>query len=55
MTEPKDIYPEAAKWLARAKKAYQHTGQMSDWQVYISNLRTTYARRPALQRELAGL
>lgn len=49
------LYPEAAKWLARAKKAYQHKGQISDWQACISNLRATYARRPALQRELAGL
>ncbi len=50
-----NLYPEAAKWLARAKKAYQHKGQASEWQAYISNLRATYARRPALQRELAGL
>jgi uncharacterized Zn finger protein len=50
-----NLYPEAAKWLARAQKAYQHKGQMADWQAYISNLRATYARRPALQRELAGL
>lgn len=50
-----NLYPEAAKWLARAKKAYQHKEQMADWQAYISNLRATYARRPALQRELTGL
>jgi uncharacterized Zn finger protein len=50
-----NLYPEAAKWLARAKKAYQHKGQMADWQAYISNLRAAYARRPALQRELRGL
>lgn len=49
------LYPVAAQWLARAKKAYQHKGQMSDWQAYISNLRTTYARRPALQKALTGL
>lgn len=49
------LYPEAAKWLARAKKAYQQKGQAADWQAYISNLRVTYARRPALQRALEGL
>lgn len=49
------LYAQVAKWLALAKKAYQHKGQASEWQAYISNLRATYARRPALQRELAGL
>lgn len=50
-----NLYPAAAKWLARAKKAYQHKGQMADWQAYIENLRATYARRPALQKAIAGL
>ncbi len=50
-----NLYPDAAKWLARAKKAYQQKGQTSDWQAYIDNLRTTYARRPALQKAIANL
>ena len=44
------LYPVAARWLERAKKAYQQKGQDAEWQTYIDNLRTTYARRPALQR-----
>jgi uncharacterized Zn finger protein len=50
-----NLYPAAARWLARAKKAYQQKGQMVDWQAYITNLRSVYARRPALQRAIAGL
>ncbi len=49
------LYPIAARWLERAKKAYYQKGQDAEWQAYIDNLRTTYARRPALQRELQGL
>ncbi|HJW89760.1 MAG TPA: SWIM zinc finger family protein [Anaerolineales bacterium] len=50
-----NLYPAAAQWLRRAKKAYQHKGQLVEWQVYITNLRATYARRPALQKAIAGL
>ena len=50
-----NLYPGAAKWLARAKKAYQQKDQGADWQAYITDLRTTYARRPALQKALTGL
>lgn len=49
------LYPIAARWLERAKEAYQQKGQDAEWQVYIDNLRATYARRPALQREFQGL
>jgi uncharacterized Zn finger protein len=49
------LYPIAAHWLERAKKAYQQKGQNAEWQAYINNLRTTYARRPALQREIQRL
>jgi uncharacterized Zn finger protein len=49
------LYPIAARWLERAKKAYRQKGQDAEWQVYIDNLRMTYARRPALQREIQGL
>jgi len=49
------LYPIAARWLERAKKAYHQKGQDAEWQAYLDNLRTTYARRPALQREIQGL
>ena len=49
------LYPIAARWLERAKRAYHQKGQDAEWQVYMDNLRTTYARRPALQREIQGL
>jgi len=49
------LYPIAARWLERAKEAYHQKGQDAEWQAYIDNLRTTYARRPALQREIQGL
>jgi uncharacterized Zn finger protein len=48
-------YPLVAQWLARAKKAYIVKGQASEWQAYIDNLRTTYARRPALQSAIEKL
>ena len=50
-----ELYPIAARWLERAKKAYHQKGQDTAWQSYIDNLRMTYARRPALQREIQGL
>jgi uncharacterized Zn finger protein len=49
------LYPIAARWLERAKKAYHQKGQDAEWQAYIDNLRATYARRPALQREIKEL
>jgi tetratricopeptide (TPR) repeat protein len=49
------LYPIVARWLERAKKAYQQKGRNAEWQAYIDNLRATYARRPALQREIQGL
>jgi len=49
------LYPIAARWLERAKQAYHQKGQDAEWQAYIDNLRTTYPRRPALQREIQGL
>jgi uncharacterized Zn finger protein len=50
-----NLYPAAAQWLGRAKKAYQHKGQVAEWQAYITNLRTTYTRRPALQKAITNL
>ena len=48
-------YAAAARWLAKAKKAYIVSGRQAEWQAYLSNLKTTYARRPALQAELRKL
>lgn len=50
-----NLYPAAAKWLERAKQAYLHKGQAAEWQLYITNLRATYARRPALQKAISHL
>jgi uncharacterized Zn finger protein len=49
------LYPTAAKWLGRAKKAYLAKGAATEWQTYIANLRATYTKRPALQKALTGL
>lgn len=50
-----NLYPAAAKWLERAKKAYRHKGQNAEWKAYIDNLRVTYARRPSLQKAIEKL
>ncbi len=49
------LYPVAARWLERAKRAYRQKGRDAEWRAYIDNLRMTYARRPALQREIKDL
>jgi len=49
------LYPVAARWLERAKKAYQHKGQDAEWKAYIDNMRLVYAKRPALQRAIDNL
>jgi uncharacterized Zn finger protein len=48
-------YPAAARWLLKAKLAHLASGRQNEWQVYLSDIKTTYARRPALQKELRGL
>jgi uncharacterized Zn finger protein len=48
-------YPHAARWLAKAKQAYLQSGRKADWLAYFTQLKTTYARRPSLQKELAKL
>lgn len=48
-------YSAAGRWLAKAKKAYLLSGQEAEWQDYLTRLKTTYARRPALQAELRKL
>ena len=49
------LYPAAAAWLRRARNAYQQKGQSDAWHAYITNLRTVYARRSSLMREIAVL
>ena len=48
-------YPHAARWLAKAKQAYIKSGRATEWQNYFTQLKTTYVRRPSLQKELARL
>ncbi len=48
-------YPHASRWLARMKRAYLLKGEADEWEAYLSNLKRTYARRPALQAELKKL
>ena len=48
-------YPHAVRWLAKAKQAYLQSGRKAEWLAYFAQLRTTYARRPSLQKELAKL
>jgi uncharacterized Zn finger protein len=48
-------YPYAARWLAHMKQAYIQKGELAEWEAYLSNLKSTYARRPALQAELKKL
>ena len=50
-----NLYPAAARWLERAKKVYQLKGQTMEWKAYIGDLRVAYARRPSLQKAIAGL
>jgi uncharacterized Zn finger protein len=50
-----NLYPDAARWLERAKKAYRHKGQAAEWKKYIDNLRVVYAKRPSLQRAIEKL
>jgi uncharacterized Zn finger protein len=42
-------YPHAARWLAYMKRAYTQKGELAEWEAYLSSLKSTYARRPALQ------
>ena len=48
-------YPHAARWLAKAKQAYVQSGRKAEWLDYFTQLKTTYAHRPSLQKELAKL
>ena len=48
-------YPHAARWLAHMKQAYLMKGEPAEWEAYLSSLKITYARRPALQAEIKKL
>ncbi len=48
-------YPHAARWLEKAKKAYLVSVREAEWIAYIAEIKTLYARRPSLQKELANL
>ena len=48
-------YSIAAQWLAKMKQAYLSTGRISEWLAYLDELKSTYARRPALLAELMKL
>ena len=48
-------YPHAVRWLAKAKQAYLQSGRNAEWLAYFTRLKTTYARCPSLQKELAKL
>lgn len=48
-------YAAAARWLGKIKQAYFTTDRRKDWVSYLDGLKSTYARRPALQAELRKL
>jgi uncharacterized Zn finger protein len=45
-------YREAAGYLAQVKKIFARAGREDEWKRYISTLRETHKRLPALQQEL---
>lgn len=47
-----NLYPAAAAWLIKMKKACHAAGQTVEWQTYFTALKNTYSRRPALRAEL---
>ena len=48
-------YATAARWLAKMKQAYHASGRREEWLSYLSEIKNTYTRRPALQAELKKL
>jgi uncharacterized Zn finger protein len=48
-------YVIAARWLTKMKQAYLASGRKEEWLSYLEGLKSTYARRPALQAELRKL
>jgi uncharacterized Zn finger protein len=48
-------YPYAARWLMKMKQAHIQSERKAEWLDYLDRLKTTYARRPALQTELRRL
>ena len=48
-------YAIAVHWLAKMKQAYLSSGKEPECQAFLDDLKSTYARRPALQAELRKL
>lgn len=48
-------YAIAVHWLDKMKQAYLSTGRKAEWEAYLDGLKSTYARRPALQGKLNKL
>lgn len=48
-------YPQAVRWFAKVKEAYLQSNRKAEWLAYFTQLKTTYARRPSLTKELAKL
>lgn len=48
-------YPHAVRWLEKVKQAYLQSGRPTEWTAFFTQLKTTYARRPSLQKELKKL
>ena len=47
--------PQAARWLGKAKQAYLQSGRKAEWLACFTRFKSSYARRPSLQKELAKL
>jgi uncharacterized Zn finger protein len=48
-------YSDAARWLARARTAYQSKGALGQWQTYLSELMSKHKRKYKLMDELRRL
>jgi uncharacterized Zn finger protein len=48
-------YDDAARWLARARHAYQRAGREADWRAYCDELLTRHARKYKLVPMLKAL
>jgi len=48
-------YPEAVRWLERARKAYKRAGRMEEWRAYLEGLIRKHARKRALRPRLEAL
>jgi len=48
-------YAIAVRLLAMIIQAYLSSGEKAEWQAFLDDLKSIYARRPALQAELRKL